>query len=53
MSGIAAAGSRFLTRGSIDTVDWRLIAGPDYYRESDLMIMLKWKPLGVLNNRGL
>ena len=53
MSGIAAAGWRFLTRSSIDTVDWRLIAGPDYHLERDLMSMLKWKPLGVLNNEGL
>ena len=53
MSSIAAAGSRFLTRGSIDNVDWRLIAGPDYHLERYLMSMLKWKPLSVLNNDGL
>ena len=53
MSGIAAAGSRLMTRGSIDTVDWRLIAGPEYLLERDLMTMLKWKPSCLLNNEGL
>ena len=53
MSGIAAAGSSILTRGLIDTGDCKLIAGPDYHLERDLMTMLKWKPLGVLNNEGL
>ena len=53
MSGTTAVGSRFLTMGSMDTVDWRLVAGPDYHLEKDLMTMLKWKPLGVLNTEGL